>query len=132
MKAGNKSRSRRTGGDTPLDKQIYRYEVELMELASGTSRRVPLKIFRMVPLEQKKGETVPLPWEEMRLQDGDVNVVASTFEEFRQKLREQYPDERFERRLHYWRDREEEERQLQAITRLGTVILMNAVKRMME
>ena len=112
--------------DRPERERVYRYEVEILEIASGTSRRVPLQAFRLIPIPRRKGEEVPASREVLRFTDGDFAIEADTFEEFRKRLREQYPDELYERRLHVWRDREAEERRAKALEGL-VEILVDAV-----
>ena len=51
----------------------------------------------------------------MRFVDGDFVLEASSWDEFRVRLRERYPDDRYERRLHVQRDREAEARREEAV-----------------
>lgn len=125
------------GGEfTRQDARVYRFEVEIIELSSGASRRVPLTFHQLVAFARTsrsvrragKGAapsptSTPLSEEPprlsrsevMRLVDEDFVLEAANWEEFRLRLRERYPDSRFERRLHVQRDREAEERREEAI-----------------
>ena len=87
-----------TDRDDPEDRRVYRYDVELKELGSGTSRRVPLQVLRAIHIPTKKGEVEKPPRDFLRLQDADFLVEAESFEELRALLRDRYPDERYERR----------------------------------
>ena len=66
---------------------------------------------------------VPPPKELMRFVDGSFVLEASTWDEFRARLRDQYPDDRYERRLHIQRDREAEVRREEAFDGLIKVIV---------
>lgn len=101
------------------DKKIFRYWIEIRELASGSMRKLPLTAVRLVCLKTaKKNEPLPPPRELLRLQDGEETWEAETFEELRTRLRAKYPDAAFERTLHYVRDKEAEERRESALNSL--------------
>src|SRR5690349_21502750 len=105
-----------------LDRRMYRYEVELKELVSGVNRRLPLLGFQLIPLPRRKGDVVGPPREIWRLEDGNFQLEAETLEEFKVRLRAQYPDEQYERRLLAWRDRDAEARRDGAIMDLARIV----------
>jgi len=121
-----------TDRDDPVDRRVYRYDVELKELSSGTSRRVPLQVLRAIHIPTRKGEVEKPPRDILRLQDADFLVEADSFEELRSRLRDHYPDERYERRLHVWRDLEAEERRAKALNELAAIVADAALKKLLE
>lgn len=72
--------------------EVFRYWVEVRELATGSVRKLPLMPVRLVCLEGGKKN------------------------ELRARLRDKYPDAAFERTLHYVRDHEAAERREEACT----------------
>jgi hypothetical protein len=129
----------RDADEMPESRRVYCCEVEITELSSGSSHRVPLSFHTAIalvpaarrprrartakastPTSEQRLQVPPVapPKEFMRFVDGSVVVEASTWEEFRARLRDQYPDDRFERRLHIQRDREAEVRREEAINAL--------------
>jgi hypothetical protein len=110
------------------DKQIFRYWVEVRELATGTVRTLPLSGVRLICLKRgKKNEPLPPNRELLQLQDGEERWEAETFEELRTRLRDKYPDAAFERTLHYVRDHEAEERHERALSGLISLLAKAAV-----
>ena len=63
----------------------------------------------------------------LQLQDGEERWEAETFEELRTRLRDKYPDDAFERTLHYVRDHEAEERRERALSGLISLLAKAAV-----
>ena len=141
------------GADVPEDRRVYRCEVEISDLSSGVSRKVPLSFHHVIALvprsrrprraraasaptpasEQPTEERpCPPPKELMRFVDGSFVLDASSWEEFRARLRERYPDERYERRLHIQRDREAEWRREAAITALIQLVAEAAVNEVLK
>jgi len=98
------------------DKRIFRYWVEVRDLASGSVRKLPLTAVRLICLKRgKKNDTLLPDRELLRLQDGGETWEVETFDELRTRLRDKYPDAAFERTLHTVRDREAEERRERAL-----------------
>jgi hypothetical protein len=118
--------------DDPVDRRVYRYDVELKELSSGTSHRIPLQVLRAIHIPTKKGEVEKPPRDFLRFQDADFLVEAESFEKLRALLRDRYPDERYERRLHAWRDLEAEERRAKALNELAAIFADAALKKLLE
>jgi hypothetical protein len=110
------------------DEEIFRYWVEVCDLASGSVRRLPLSAVRLVCLKiGKKNEPRPPDRDVLRLQDNEETWAAETFDELRTRLRNKYPDAAYERTLHYMRDHEAEERRERALNRLITILTKSAV-----
>jgi hypothetical protein len=110
------------------DKQIYRYWVEVRELASGSVHKLPLTAVKMICLKTgKKNEPLPPPRKLLQLKDGEETWEVETFEELRTRLRDKYPDAAFERTLHYVRDHEAEERHERALSGLISLLAKAAV-----
>ena len=94
--------------EAPERQRVYRYTVEILDVANGEKRLLPLKGERCIPLIKDDEEAKRLTKEILIVQDGEEEIRAETFDEVRQILRDRYPDGRFERRLLVERDREEE------------------------
>jgi hypothetical protein len=110
------------------DKRIFRYWVEVRDLANGSVRKLPLIAVRLVCLKiGKKNEPLPPHRELLRLQDDEETWEAETFEELKIRLRDKYSDAAFERTLHYLRDHEAEERRERALNELISVLAKRAV-----
>ena len=110
------------------DKQIFRYWVEVRDLASGSVRKLPLTAVRLVCLKRGKNNEPPLPDKELlRLQDDEETWEADTFDELRIRLRDKYPDAAFERTLHYVRDHEAEQRRERALDGLISILAKRIV-----
>jgi hypothetical protein len=110
------------------DKQIFRYWVEVRDLASGSVRKLPLTAVRLVCLKRGKKNEPPLPDKELlRLQDDEETWEADTFDELRIRLRDKYPDAAFERTLHYVRDHEAEQRRERALDGLISILAKRIV-----
>jgi hypothetical protein len=118
--------------ERPEESRVYRYEVEIVDLPSGSSRRIALQSIRLVCLPRKKGQVVEPPVDVLRFRDGDFEIEARSFEEFRERLRAQYPDDQYERRLHMWRDREAEERHEKALEELAGIFARAMVDEFMK
>jgi hypothetical protein len=115
------------------EKQIFRYWVEIRELATGEVRTLPLAAVVKISLAGRKKNEPPIPNEEvLQLKDGAETWEAKTFDELRARLREKYPDAAFERTLHYVRDREAEERRERALNGLMDLLAKAAVDKMIE
>jgi hypothetical protein len=86
--------------DVTSDKRIFRYWVEVRELASGSVRKLPLTGMRLVCLARGKRNEPPVPDKELlRLTDDAETWEVETFDELRVRLRDKYPDSAFERTL---------------------------------
>jgi hypothetical protein len=110
------------------DKQIFRYWVEVRELATGSVRKLPLTAVKVICLKTgKKNEPLPPDRELLQLRDGEETWEAETFDELRTRLRDKYPDAAFERTLHKLRDHEAEERHERALNGLIRLLAKAAV-----
>jgi hypothetical protein len=118
---------------TSEDKQIFRYWIEIRELASGSVRKLPLTAVLKVCLARRKKNEPPVPNDELlHLQDGNETLQGASFDELRTRLRQEYPDAAYERTLHYERDREAEERRERALSGLIELIVEQMVKEHLE
>lgn len=85
--------------------KIFRYWVEVRELASGSVRKLPLTAVRLVCLRRGKTNEPAVPARELlQLKDEAETWEVETFDELAARLRDKYPDAAFERSLHYVRD----------------------------
>jgi hypothetical protein len=110
------------------DKQIFRYWVEVRELATGSVRKLPLTAWKLICLKRGKKDEPLLPDREvLKLQDEEETWEAETFDEVRARLREKYPDATFERTLHFVRDKEAEERHERALNGLISILAKKVV-----
>jgi hypothetical protein len=110
------------------DKQIFRYWVEVRELATGSVRKLPLTAVKVICLKRGKKNEPPVPDRELlQLKDGEERWEAETFDELRARLRDKYPDAAFERTLHTVRDHEAEERRERALNGLISLLAKAAV-----
>jgi hypothetical protein len=115
------------------EKQIFRYWVEIRELAHGSVRTLPLTGVVKICLARRKKNEPPIPNEEvLRLKDGAETWEAKSLDELRARLCEKYPDVAFERTLHYARDREAEERRERALNGLVDLLAKAVVDEMIE
>lgn len=97
--------SRKSRATPPQTKHIFRYWVEIRELATGTVRKLPLTTMRAVCLKRYKKNETPVPDREfLQIKDDAHTIEADTFAELRVQLREKYPDALYERTLHFERD----------------------------
>lgn len=143
----------RDADELPENRRVYRCEVEVTELSSGSSHRVPLSfhtVIALVPAARRPRAArtaravrppseqplqvppVPPPKELMRFVDEGFVLEASSWEEFRVRLRDRYPDNRFERRLHVQRDREAEVRREEATNALIRILAEAAVQELLK
>lgn len=110
------------------DKGIFRYWVEVRDLATGSVRKLPLTAVKVICIKAgKKNEPLPPNRELLQLKDGEETWEAETFDELRARLRDKYPDAAFERTLHYVRDKEAEERRERALDGLIRILAKAAV-----
>jgi hypothetical protein len=110
------------------DKEIFRYWVEVRELATGSVRKLPLTSVRLICLKRGKKNEPPLPDRELlQLQDGEERWEADTFDELKARLRNKYPDSAFERTLRYVRDLEAEERRESTLNGLISLLAKKVV-----
>jgi len=88
--------------------------VEIRDLHDGSVRTLTLQAMRLVHLGGKRGDPPPPDGQVLRLQDDATVIEASDIEDMRTQLRSKYPDETHERRLHWQRDLEAEQRRTAA------------------
>jgi hypothetical protein len=115
------------------EKQIFRYWIEIRDLASGVVRTLPLTAVMRISLARRKKNEPPIPNEELlQLKDEAEIWEAKTVDELAARLRDKYPDTTFERTLHYERDREAEERRERALNGLIELLAQRVADEMLE
>lgn len=118
--------------DRPIEKQLFRYWVELRDLRDDTTRELPITFIKRISLATKrKADAQELPPPELRLQVQDIERTweASDIDDLARQLREPYPDGTFERTLKRERDLAAEERYWSAIEELARILARAAVER---
>jgi hypothetical protein len=110
------------------DEQVFRYWVEVRDLANGSVRNLPLSAVARIHIPRKKNEAQRPREEILRLQDGEAFLEVISLDDLAAQLRQKYPDGGYERTLHRERDREAEERRAEALNQL-IKILAEAVVR---
>jgi hypothetical protein len=116
--------------DTPIEKQLFRYLVELRDLRDETTRTLPITFVKRILLasKNKTGAQEPPPELRLRAEDGGRIWDASDVEDLARQLREHYPDGKFERTLKRERDFAAEERYWSATEGLARIIARAAVE----
>ena len=118
--------------DRPESQRRYRYWVEIRDLRDGSARNHPLQVITLVHLGGRKGDP-PKPDERvLRLEDGTALIEARDLDELAGLLRARYPDETHERRLHWERDREAEQRYADGIDALVNILAEAAAKEILR
>jgi hypothetical protein len=119
--------------ESQADRQLFRYWVEIRELASGTVRKLSLTAVTRISLAREKtNEPPPSRDVVLHLQDGPEAVEAQNLDELASKLRDRYADGSFERTLHSERDRDAEERRKRAVDRLMDLLAQTVVREVIE
>lgn len=96
--------------DRPESQRRYRYRVEIRDLRDGSVHTLPLHVLTLIHLGGKKGDP-PKPDEQvLRLEDAAAVFEAKDLDALAAQLKLRYPDESHERRLHWERDLEAEQR----------------------
>ena len=113
--------------DRPESPRHYRYWVEIRDLRAGSVRTLPLHALRLVHLSRKRGEPPRPDAQLLRLQDDSKVIEAKDLDALATQLRSRYPDETHERRLHWERDLEAEQRYADALHALTELLFEDAV-----
>lgn len=109
--------------------QIFRYWVEVRKLQDDTIRKLPMIVVLMVPLVTSKVNPKPSSRRVLRIQNNSEILEADNFESLRVQLRQKYPDDAYERTIHWERDIEAEERRERALNGLAKLMVDVAVER---
>ena len=104
--------------DRAESERIYRYWVEIRDLREGSARNLPLHAMRLIHLGGKRGARQKPDEQMLRLDDGTAVIEAKDIDELAAQLRQKYPDNTYERRLHWERDLEAEQRRADALKSL--------------
>ena len=118
--------------DPPERQQIYRYRVEIRDLRDGSVRTLPLQAMKIIQLGGKRSDPPPPDEQILRLQDDSTVIEAKDLDELAAVLRQRYPDETHERRLHRERDLEAEQRRADALESLIQLLADAAVDEIMR
>jgi hypothetical protein len=100
--------------DRPESQRAFRYWVEIRDLRDGSVRTLPLHAIRLVHLGRKRSDPAQPDEHLLRLQDDTTIIEVKDLDELASRLRQRYPDETHERRLHWERDLEVEQRRAAA------------------
>ena len=111
------------GKELPETQQVLRYWVEICEQANGSVRNLPLNAVTKIHIPRTKKEVQKPSEEILQLKDGDTTLEAKSFEDLVSQLRARYPDDAYERRLHWVRDHEAEWRRTEAMNNLIQIFL---------
>lgn len=113
--------------DRPESQRVCRYWVELRNLRDGSVRNLPLRVMRFVRFGGKRGDPRKPDEQVLRLQDDATVIEAKDIEDLAAQLRSKYPDATHERRLHWERDLEAEQRYADALQSLAERVAEAAV-----
>jgi hypothetical protein len=102
---------------------IFRYWIEIREVASGSMRSLPLQQFAKIHIPRKKNEEQRPREAVLRLVDGTTVLEATSLEGLAAQLREKYPDPSYERTLHQERDPDAEKVRGDALDRLAQLVI---------
>lgn len=116
----------RKGRDVPERQEVFRYWVEVRELASGSARHLPLNGVTKIHIPRTKKETQKPNEEILQLKDDSTTLEAKNIDDLAAQLRATYPDDAYERTLHWERDREAEVRRAEALNKLSEILLPRA------
>jgi hypothetical protein len=116
----------RNGKKSPESQQVFRYWVEVRELANGSARNLPLNGVTKVHIPRTKKETQKPNEEILQLKDGSATLEANCIQDLAAQLRARYPDDAYEHTLHWRRDREAEARRAEATDKLSEILLPRA------
>lgn len=108
--------------------QIFRYWIEVRTLQDGAIRRLPMTAVMMVPLVGSKVKPQPLSRRVLRIQDDSEMLEADDFENLSVQLRQRYPDDAYERTIHWERDLEAEQRRERGLNGLARLMAEAAVE----
>lgn len=121
--------------DTPIERQIFRYWVELRDLRDDTVRELPVTFVQRILLtssskaKRKKDAQESPPEIRVQVQDAGRTWDASDREDLARQLRAHYPDGVFERTLKCERDRAAEEKYWSAMKELIRILARAAMRR---
>ena len=101
--------------------------MEIRDLRDGSVRALPLHALRLIHLTAQRGQKPQPDDRVLRLEDDSTVIEAKDLDELAAQLRGRYPDETHERRLHWERDLEAEERHADALQSLIELLARAAV-----
>lgn len=116
----------KNGKEMRESQQVFRYWVEVRERLNGSVRHLPLNGVSKIHIPRTKKEAQKPNEEILQLKDGTATLEAKSIQDLAAQLRARYPDDAYERTLHWERDREAEVRRAEAIKKLGEILLPRA------
>jgi len=114
------------GEELPVNQQVFRYWVEVREQVNGAVRHLPINGVTKIHIPRTKKEAQKPNEEILQLKDGTATLEGKSIQDLATQLRERYPDDAYDRTLHWERDREAEVRRAEAIKKLGEILLPHA------
>jgi len=109
--------------ELPESQQVLRCWIEVREQASGSVRHLPINQITKIHIPRTKKEAQKPSEEILQLTDGQGTLEAKSIEDLAGQLRARYPDDVYERTLHWERDREAEVRRAEAMNKLSEILL---------
>jgi hypothetical protein len=119
-------RAVKNGQELPESQQIFRYWVEVRESANGSARHLPLYGVTKIHIPRKKKKAQEANEEILQLKDGAATLEAKSVQDLAAQLRARYPDDAYERTLHWERDCEAEVQRAEAIKKLSEILVPRA------
>jgi hypothetical protein len=119
-------RAVKNGKGLPESQQIFRYWVEVREQANGSAQHLPLNGVTKIHIPRTKKEAQQPNEEILQLKDGAATLEAKSVQDLAAQLRARYPDDTYERTLHWERDCEAEVRRAEAIKKLSEILVPRA------
>ena len=119
-------RDRKNGEQLQESQQVFRCWVEVREQVNGSVRHLPLDGVTKIHIPRTKKEAQKPNEEILQLRDGTATLQAKSIQDLAAQLRARYPDDAYDRTLHWERDREAEVRRAEAIKKLGEILVPHA------
>ena len=117
------SRAPENRKELPESQQVLRCWVEVREQANGSVRHLPINGVTKIHIPRTKKEAQKPNEDILQLRDGEATLEANSIEDLAAKLRARYPDDVYERTLHWERDREAEVRRAEVVNKLSEILL---------
>jgi hypothetical protein len=103
--------------------RVFRCWIEVREQANGSVRHLPINGVTKIHIPRTKKEAQKPNEEVLQLRDGPATLEAKNIQDLTAQLRAKYPDDAYERRLYWERDREAEVRRAEAMNKLSAIFL---------
>jgi hypothetical protein len=119
-------RGAKNGRELPDRQKVFRCWVEVRERANGSARHLPINGVTKIHIPRSKKEPQKPNEEILQLRDGAATLEAKSVEDLAAQLRARYPDDAYERTLHWERDREAEVQRAEGAKKLSEILLPRA------